>query len=92
VAVRNMGRRRYNFEERIHGSLNYLSTNEFIRKLEDLNMKSNLRKSINVFLVALIYIILISKFILVAGILTILAAIAWGVLLFTKNNPFKSKK
>ncbi len=55
-------------------------------------MKSNLRKSINVFLVALIYIILISKFILVAGILTILAAIAWGVLLFTKGNPFKRKK
>lgn len=54
-------------------------------------MKSNLLKSIKVFFIAIIYIILISKFIIVAGVVTILAAITWGVLLFTKNNPFKQK-
>lgn len=55
-------------------------------------MKSNLLKSIKVFLVAIVYIILISKFIIIAGVVTILAAITWGVFLFTKNNPFKQKK
>ncbi len=55
-------------------------------------MKSDLLKSFKVFIVAIIYIILISKFILLAGVVTILAAVAWGVLLFNKHKPFKHKK
>lgn len=54
-------------------------------------MKSNLIKSIKVFLAVAIYLILISKSMVIAGIVTIVVAIAWGISLFTKYKSSKQK-